>query len=147
MDEEFITKKIVNFLKEKGYTIISFDFPQSGTGIMLHPDKTAKKNEGIKPDILAFKGNLMIAMENKNRYWKKDFEKLNILKASGCYKRVLDELQNRYKTTTLRVGVGIPDEESVVSKAIKSADLIDFVIAVSKNGEARIILENNETRL
>lgn len=38
MREENVTKKIIKYLKKNEWEIISFDFPQSGTGIMILPD-------------------------------------------------------------------------------------------------------------
>jgi hypothetical protein len=52
-----VTKTILSYLSSKGWNIVAYDFPQSGTGIMLHPDRNySEKNKGgIIPDIVAVK--------------------------------------------------------------------------------------------
>ena len=46
LTEEQATKAILDWLEENGWKIICFDFPQSGTGVSLHPNeelRTTKK--------------------------------------------------------------------------------------------------------
>lgn len=46
MSEEQVTKLILEWLLNKKWNIIAFDFPQSGTGIYLHPnDQSSEKND------------------------------------------------------------------------------------------------------
>jgi hypothetical protein len=139
MNEEFITKAIMKFLVKQGFCIVSFDFPQSGTGILLHPDNTNDKNDGIKPDIIASKGNILTVMENKDRYWKRDFEKLHQLKESGSYAKALEQLHIAHKTSSLIVGVGIPNVESTIVKAISTKSFVDFIVSVDSNGNCCLI--------
>jgi hypothetical protein len=139
--EEFVTKSIMLFLKEKEYFIIAFDFPQSGTGILLHPDKHIDKNDGIKPDIIAVKGNKLIVMENKNRYCKSDFMKLCKLKKGIDYTGDMEKLHRQYDATLLKVGVGVPDKIKIIEKATSCEHMIDFIIAVSQNGSCKVLLE------
>ncbi len=139
MREEFVTKSILGFLKTKGYSIISFDFPQSGTGILLHPDIPQDKNGGIKPDIIASKGRFLLIMENKERYWKDDFEKLHRLKTCVDYTRDLKKLHSQYNTTFLKVGVGIPNNKKTIEKALESGRLVDFIIVVDEHGDCKVI--------
>jgi len=139
MREEVITKAILKFLENEGYRIVSFDFPQSGTGLLLHPDTRRDKNEGIKPDIIASKGNILIIMENKDRYWKKDFEKMHELKTSGNYKRSLDGLHRDCNTSVLKVGIGIPERKQTVINALETRHLVDFIVVVDKNGKCKVI--------
>lgn len=40
ISEEKVTINIIKWLKENDWEIICYDFPQSGTGIMLHPQST-----------------------------------------------------------------------------------------------------------
>lgn len=142
MTEEFVTQSIIRHLAKHGYTIVSFDFPQSGTGILLHPDASRDKNEGIKPDIVASRDELLVVMENKNRYCKKDFEKLHCLKTSTHYALDLKKLHNICKTTTLNVGVGIPDAPRVIQRALSTRCLIDFIIGVDEDGNCNVIWGN-----
>ncbi len=132
-------KNKLKFLKNKGYHIVSFDFPQSGTGLLLHPDKGKDKNEGIKPDIIASKGDVLIIMENKSRYWKKDFEKRYELKTLELFKRSMNALHRECNTSTLRVGIGIPEAGSTVAKAAETKHLVDFIVVVDKNEKCKVI--------
>lgn len=38
MTEEQVTKALLQHLTDNGWHIVSFDFPQSGTGKVLHPN-------------------------------------------------------------------------------------------------------------
>lgn len=139
MREEIVTKAILKFLISKGYHIVSFDFPQSGTGLLLHPNIRKDKNEGVKPDIIASKGNILIMMENKAKYWKQDFEKLYELKTSGSYEQSLNKLHRDCNTSILKVGVGIPETKTTVAKALETKHFVDFIVAVDKNGRCKVI--------
>ena len=56
MTEENVTKKLLGWLQDNGWDIVCYDFPQSGTGIFLHPNDTLEKNkDSINPDIVAVK--------------------------------------------------------------------------------------------
>lgn len=72
MREENVTKKIIKYLKKNNWKIIAFDFPQSGTGIMILPDdnKSTKNKESIIPDIVAYKDKICVFFENKDRFVK-----------------------------------------------------------------------------
>ena len=39
MREEQVTKNILDWLESNGWKIICYDFPQSGTGVLLHLNK------------------------------------------------------------------------------------------------------------
>lgn len=75
MTEEQVTKHIINKLEELDWSILSFDYPQSGTGIRIKASET--KFPPIIFDIIAKKGTNIVFFENKDRYYPKDFQKLN----------------------------------------------------------------------
>lgn len=57
MREEEVTMILVKCLKKRGWKILSFDYPGSGTGFRLHKNGTNYKNKDtIVPDIIAVKG-------------------------------------------------------------------------------------------
>lgn len=87
MREEQVTKSILKRLTANGWEIVCFDFPQSGTGRMLHPNRSndEKNKDGIIPDIVAVKDCVCIFAENKDRFFYSDFKKQNMLKISGNY--------------------------------------------------------------
>ena len=55
LKEAKVTVNILNWLEQEGWEIICYDFPQSGTGIMLHPNNQegskSKNQDGIIPDL------------------------------------------------------------------------------------------------
>src|SRR3989344_4038473 len=72
--EAFVTTKTIEWLKERGWGILSMDYPQSGTGFVLHPEGTKSKTEGaIIPDIVATKSGVGLIFENKDRFNLGDF--------------------------------------------------------------------------
>ncbi len=139
MEEEFVTKSIVSFLKANGYLIYSFDFPQSGTGILLRPDKSSGKSEGIKPDIIAAKGRTLLIMENKGKFWKGDFEKLHNLKHSGDYRTALQHIHIDMGTDRITVGIGIPNNPKYTKRALNLKQMVDLIITVDTSGACEVI--------
>ena len=49
MREEFVTINIIKWLKNYNWDIVCYDFPQSGTGVMIHPNTIKKdsKNKAV----------------------------------------------------------------------------------------------------
>lgn len=140
MNEEFITKSIIYYLKENDWIIFSFDYPQSGTGFLIHPnDRVSKNKESMIPDIIAYKNNKCIIMENKSYYYEKDFIKLNELKNSIIYKNDLTNLMNRLNCNTLKCGIGIPENIYYLLEAESNSKLIDFIITVDKTKSCKYI--------
>lgn len=139
MNEEFVTKKIIKFLKSKNWNIFSFDYPQSGTGFLLHPnDRLNKNKEAIIPDIIANKNDTCIIMENKSYLYLEDFYKLNNLKNNNNYSDDFSRLSNQLNCKNIKYGIGIPLKFK--NKAEKYLDLIDFIVLVNENGECFKIL-------
>ena len=62
MSEEEVTKNILKYLKNNNWNIYSYDFPQSGTGIMIkkNNEKNNKNKNSIIPDIIAIKNNTYV---------------------------------------------------------------------------------------
>ena len=81
MTEENVTKTLLNWLIKRNWQIVCFDFPQSGTGILLHPNnKSSEKNkDSINVDIVAVRDNICVFLENKNRFCYSDYKKINFL--------------------------------------------------------------------
>lgn len=79
MTEEQVTKSLLHYLTDNGWHIVCFDFPQSGTGRILHPNNanSQKNKDSIIPDIVAVKNNISLFFENKDRYYFPDYEKVN----------------------------------------------------------------------
>ena len=143
MREEKVTITILKWLQSNGWQIICFDFPQSGTGVSLHPNEDLRentKNKGaIIPDIIANKDGISLFFENKDRFVLSDFQKINYVKVSGDYVESLSNLLTNYESNAIYYGIGLPYSKTLESKLIKHQDLIDFVISVNSNFEITIL--------
>lgn len=148
MTEEFVTLKIMSHLQQTGWTIVCYDFPQSGTGIMLHPDgDEVSKNEGaIIPDIVAVKAGVCLFFENKNRFYKKDYEKCNNLKINNNYKTSISSLISGYQINAIYYGIGMPTQ-SHTRMAQKMARLVDFVVGVNSDASVNLLVNNIDSFL
>lgn len=135
MEEERITDRIVDFLEELGWTVLSFDYPETGLGVTLHPDdrEPGTKNAGmIVPDVIAIQGNTLMIMENKPYFDESDADKLNKVRG-GNYSDSLNQKFPSEDWEKVRVGLGVPSGRSI-EKAQSCESKVDFLIAVSEDG-------------
>jgi len=142
MNEEFITKSFLKFLIDRDWEILSYDFPQSGTGLSLQPNQIFKqpetKNEGmITPDIIAFKNGIGLLSENKPYFDKQDIGKLKKIKR-GDYSEDLHRVFGVRKISRLYLGVVLLDIQSEISKAQQYISAIDFIFAINNGGSCDI---------
>lgn len=131
MTEEQVTTAILNHLIQNHWTIVCFDFPQSGTGKYIHPNISCSKNlDAIIPDIIACKNNICLFFENKNRYYYNDFVKINNLITQNDYSNEISELLKDYNIEIIYYGIGFP-LSSFKTPAIKHSHLVDFILGVN----------------
>lgn len=140
MTEEQVTKTFLKFLYDRGWSIISFDFPQSGTGKMLHPnDAKGEKNKGsITPDIIVVKDHTALFFENKDRFYLPDYEKINGLIVDNQYTNDIDDLLAGYEIETIYYGIGLPTEKHT-EKSEASAHLVHFILGVNADRSIAIL--------
>lgn len=142
LTEEQVAKSIIRWLVRNGWTIIAFDFPQSGTGRCLHPNDTDSKTDGIWiPDIVAHKRNNLIFFENKDRYVYSDFEKVERLKNTTCYSMAIKEIAQGYEYDSIYYGIGFPQEQCNINKATPHLDMIDFLVTAIDRDNANIVYD------
>ena len=148
MKEERVTINILNWLESNGWKIICYDFPQSGTGVLLHPNsdenRTTKNKGGIIPDILASRNSVALFFENKDRFVLSDFEKIKEIKTLGKYSNSLNTILSDFNVTSIYYGIGIPAIEEYIKKSIENIDGIDFLISSLENGGVQINFDKNE---
>lgn len=140
MREEFVTKSILSWLEDSGWTIISFDFPQSGTGRRLVPDSAASSNKNlgvIIPDVIASKGDCYLFLENKDHYSLADINKLEAIKFGRAYSISLKEIVPL--NGQILIGVGFPNIPSIISQALIHEDLLDYVLGVDESGSVHVV--------
>ncbi len=147
MREETVTKSILTWLEANNWKIICFDFPQSGTGVLLHPNnnnRTEKNKGGIIPDIIAVKDNTALFFENKDRFYQPDFDKLFEIKTENNYSDSLNQLLDGFSISKLVYGIGIPEEKKHIEKSNTQLDKIDFLITTDdkKNIKVYFDIEN-----
>lgn len=134
MSEEEVTMSLIKWLKNEGWKIIAFDYPGSGTGVRLHKNGTRYRNKNtIVPDIIAVKNDTAIFFENKDRFYKKDFEKQYSNIVNNEYSNGVNTLLEPYLIQTIMWGIGIPDDK--FRKGAKdSLYMVDFLYTVDELG-------------
>lgn len=140
MKEEDVTKAIIKKLLSTGWQIICYDFPQSGTGRVLHPnDRSSKTLGAIIPDIVAIKDGVVLDFENKDRFVLSDFEKIDNLRHSTDYSESWDFLLSGCQYSQIYYGIGMPMSDANYSKGMKIKDKVDFILFISKEGVLKSI--------
>ncbi|MCG8902794.1 hypothetical protein G1K97_13230 [Tenacibaculum finnmarkense] len=145
MREENVTKNILKWLQKNNWEIICFDFPQSGTGVLLHlnnTNRTEKSKGGIIPDIIAVKNGVAVFFENKDKFYKPDFDKLFEIKTELNYTDSLNSLLSDHNITSIFYGIGISDITEEIKKCKLNLDKIDFLISTNKLNDIEIIYED-----
>ncbi len=146
MKEEKVTKNILDWLEQNGWNIICYDFPQSGTGVLLHlnnNNRTEKNKGGIIPDIIAVKNNNALFFENKDRFYEPDFDKLNEIKTQLNYSVSLEQLLNGLNVNYIYYGIGLPDSKKDIDKSKQQLEKIDFLISTNEKKEVTIHYDAN----
>ena len=117
MKEERVTINILNWLESNGWKIICYDFPQSGTGVLLHPNsdenRTTKNKGGIIPDILATRNSVALFFENKDRFVLSDFEKLKEIKSCAIKARQMTSV-TWSKRSLIFINIDFVDESDML---------------------------------
>lgn len=147
MKEERVTINLLNWLESNGWKIICYDFPQRGTGVLLHPNteenRTTKNKGGIIPDILATRNSVALFFENKDRFVLSDFEKIKEVKSLGNYSNSLNAILTNFNITNIFYGIGIPAINKHIKKSLENINGIDFLISTSVDGEVQINFDEN----
>ncbi len=144
MREENVTKNILQWLQKNNWKIICFDFPQSGTGVLLHlnNDKRTEKNKGgIIPDIIAVKNGIALFFENKDRFYQPDFDKLFEIKTELNYTDSLNLLLSDHNVTSILYGIGISDIKKEIKKCKLNLDQIDFLISTNEQKDIMVLYD------
>ena len=148
MREEKVTKIILDWLEDNAWKIICYDFPQSGTGVLLHPNGSNRKEKnkgGIIPDIIAVKDNISVFFENKDRFYEPDFDKLQEIKKEANYSDALDKLLTGFNIEAIYYGIAIPELKNAIEKSKLHLEKIDFLI--STNDKEEILIHYDKNRI
>ncbi|UTA67713.1 hypothetical protein [Emticicia sp. 21SJ11W-3] len=142
LTEEQVTKFLLSWLINQGWEIICFDFPQSGTGQILHPNqsvRTTRNKMAIIPDIVAIKNGVCIFLENKDRFVLSDFHKISSLRAENYYSEAIEKLLKNKEVEKIYFGVGLPYSKYAQTKTLENIDSIDFALII-ENGEKTVLI-------
>lgn len=148
MTEETVTKSILKWLISNGWNIVCFDFPQSGTGVMLHSNSSIseKNKDGIIPDIVAVRSTNCLFLENKDRFYFPDYKKINSLKNDGEYYIAINNLLSSYPVENIYYGIGLPTIKHN-KKSAESALLVDFIVGVNADFSISILVNNSNINI
>lgn len=139
MREEEVTKALLTRLKEKGWTIVSYDFPQSGTGDLIRPNNSNSKNkESFIPDIVAYKEGTVLFFENKDRFVYSDFVKVDFLRKTDIYSEDITELLKGIEYSRILYGVGMPYSVNAMRKTKTNLQMVDFAVLVDNGNFIQI---------
>jgi hypothetical protein len=145
--EEQVTKAILNWLEVNGWEIICFDFPQSGTGVSLHPNeelRTTKNKGAFIPDIVAIKNGIVVFFENKDRFVLPDFIKVQDLKSGMDYSTSIVKLLKGFVYSKIFYGVGLAHSDNAELKTNEHLDKIDFSIFHYHDNSVKVMFDVNE---
>lgn len=139
MREEHVTKALLKWLIDSGWEIVCFDFPQSGTGKMLHPNGASgdKNKKAIIPDIVAVRNGICVFFENKDRFYYPDYEKQNSLIVGNEYSAAIAALLVGYSVHMIYYGIGLPESKHRRSSKA-AAHLVDFVLTVDDENGVKV---------
>ncbi len=148
MREEQVTKAILKWLTENYWQIVCFDFPQSGTGILLHPNsaQSEKNKDGFIPDIVAVKDSTSLFFENKDRFYYPDYQKINNLIVSDEYSIAINELLGPYHVNEIYYGIGLPTNKHS-KRSDESKHLVDFILGVNGTFSIDILYNNRNIKM
>ena len=148
MTEEQVTKAILACLINGGWNIVTYDFPQSGTGKMLRPNNhvSDKNRGGFIPDIVTFKDGVCIFFENKDKVVIKDFKKVSALINENKYMNDISTLLAGYNVTRIFYGVGFPSNKWNKSAEV-NVSFVDFIVGVTDDKKIEFLYNPNELHI
>lgn len=130
--EARVTKSIIKSLIDEEWKIIAYDFPQSGTGIVIHPNEVfrtkTKNKDSFIPDIICTRKNIALFFENKDRFYLNDFIKLENIRRNNIYS---DDINKILGDCDFQIyyGIGIPKDEKIITKSLIHSKKVDFIVA------------------
>ena len=128
---------MLSWLKDNGWEIVSYDYPQSGTGYSLHSKSRSggSKNSGIIiPDIVAVKQDTAIFFENKVDFNLVDIEAISILRGSRLYDDSISTLLKPFnEAKKIAFGIALKETPNNLKKITEYQSSLDFAFLVSQD--------------
>lgn len=135
MDEERVTEAVEAHLSASGWTIFAVDYPTSGSGLRIHPTerRAGSKHAGsVVPDIVAYRDETLLVVENKPYVDPADVRKLARI-AAGDYDESLERRVYEVEFRTLATAIGIP-ADAEPDGPLEPFDPIDYLYVVDSEG-------------
>ncbi len=132
---------MLNWLESNNWKVLCYDFPQSGAGILIHPNiskNSSKSKDGIIPDILAQRNGVTLFIENKDRFFYPDFVKLKKIKNEGGYTKGISELIYPSNLLNIYYGIGVYNYKKNVIKGLDNISGLDFLLSVNDSGSVNV---------
>ena len=142
--EEFVTNNVARWLRLGGWRVVAVDFPQAGTGVMLHPQPSGSPNQGaLIPDIIAVLGSRVVLVESKDRFVRADFRKVHDARVGTGLLDAVRHVLGGQAVDRVTYGAAMPDIESQYSKTRPYLAEVDFVWLVSAMGNVRVLYSSD----
>jgi hypothetical protein len=147
--ESIVTIAIIEWLEHSGWDILAFDYPQSGSGVLLKSrddweDRDASsKGSGVIPDIIGIKDTQIIVFENKVDFRLSDFEKIASMRTSRAYEESILKLATPSTGLIILYGVGLSATKRTLSKSLNFSHLVDFVVVVDKDRHINVLFDHH----
>jgi len=135
MDEERVTEAVEAHLSASGWTIFAVDYPTSGSGLRIHPNerRAGSKHAGsVVPDIVAYRGETLLVVENKPYVDPADVRKLSRI-AAGDYDESRERRVYEAEFGTVATGIGIP-ADAAPGGSVDAFGPIDYLYLVDSEG-------------
>lgn len=144
MTEEQVTITLIKKLKRDNWRILSFDYPQSGTGKIIKPNSREKNLGGFVPDIVALKNDVVLFWENKDHFVYEDFVKIKKIKESEDFTKPIENFLSDVQYKQIYFGIAIPKIDAEIIKASVYFKDIDFFVTVDSENVDTVYKINNE---
>ena len=136
LTEERITRTMLAWLKGKDWIIVTYDYPQSGTGYSLlsaNRDSGSKNNGVIIPDIVAVRNGAVLFFENKVQFSMVDVEAIQLLRDTHLYDASISLLLREYEPINkIRFGFALKNSPSNLKKLTENRPAFDFAFLVNQ---------------
>ncbi|QWD46613.1 hypothetical protein G6659_03700 [Polynucleobacter paneuropaeus] len=128
---------MLSWLKDEGWIIVAYDYPQSGTGYSLHSKErmNGSKNIGaIIPDIVAVRNDAAIFFENKVDFNLVDIEAISILRGSGLYDDSISVLLKSFNAVRkITFGITLQESSNNLKKIMEHKSSLDFAFLINQD--------------
>ena len=140
MNEESVTRSVMEWLDGQGWEVLDYDFPGGGTGRKFRQESDCSaKNKGIViPDIVAIKDDTCVLFEDKESDTADDYRKVVGLVRSTSLPEQMARAYPEHSINTVLAGIAYAGESHYLALAEKEG--VDVVVQVDpQSGKCQIV--------